>query len=622
MALNILAMIADAIMIISLLREPLSYFRPYRNYLVAIYGAFLAFPARELVLAAYPDQSWLEFSTELIMIAAATIATLWGYVATKLYLYPEPFSLSLSLTNLTRPIYLAFTVYLCPMLLLVIAGIAPGSIIADPSRQALYVLENTLSRSVGYSFLFLAIAGLVALAFTLYPLVVLTHLRSQLKDKEVRYALKIIASSFGGISTLLLLAHALSSLGFSILGLAHLGSVILMIVAVRAFRKPTFLKAFLGVAPSLDTSIGTRSDLAMILYEGGEEKYGPLSRHIVDSVGQGRRVFYFYGEEETMVREQLAAHGVSVKHFLLNGDLRLVPLTTLYQSEGLLDEEAAITYCYQLASEARILGKEGINIIIDYGNNTKRPSQKFVEHLTDTRWTSPDHYTHVLMFFSRSAFQGQEESLSSLRSKISVRDLTESIEAFSRTVGLSHSEIEGKKILLEYDPQSDYERVMSSLLAEAASNLERIVLFTRRDSQVYSLVKRELGVKIFILTSRVSYPRVESENQVLLPVYDSSLVLDSLSRTIEAYSSSSLTIVFDNISHYIFTLGPERTYSLARQALELMISDKITAVFLMNAAAHDQKTLSMVENLFDIEIVCKLGTRVPEVRQKLRATTA
>lgn len=622
MALNVLAIIVDAIMIVSLFREPLSYFRAYRVYFVAIYGAFIAFPLRELVLAIYPEQTLLVTSTELIMIAASTIATLWGYVATKLFLYPEPFSVRLSFTNLTRPIYLAFNLYLLPLLALIIVGPVPGSIDTDSSRQAYYVLENTMLRSVGYSAAFLAIAGLVALAFTLYPFIVLTHLRSQLKDKEVRHALKIIASTFGAISSLLLLGHALASLGYSILGLSHLGSVILLAVSVRSFRKPSFLKSFLGVAPSLETSIGTRSDLAAIVYAGKEEKYGPISRYILDSVGQGRRVVYFYSDEETITREEFAGHGVNVKPLLLKGDLRLFPLTTLYQGEGLLDDEAAIAYCHQLSSEARILGKEGINIVIDYAGNSKKPLQRFVEHLTDTRWTSPDHFTHVLMLFSPRISQGQEEVLSRLKSKISVRDLAESIEAFSRTVGLSHSEIAGKKILLEYDPQSDYERVLRSLLAEAASNLERIVLFTRKDSQVYSLVKGELGVKIFILTSRVSYPRVESENQVLLPVYDTSLVLDSLNRTIEAYASSSLTIVFDSLSHYIFTLGPERSYSLARQALELMISDKITAVFLMNSGAHEPKTVSMVENLFDVEIVCKPGTRLPEVKQKLGVATS
>jgi hypothetical protein len=107
----------------------------------------------------------------------------------------------------------------------------------------------------------------------------------------------------------------------------------------------------------------------------------------------------------------------------------------------------------------------------------------------------------------------------------------------------------------------------------------------------------------------------------LLPTYDTSLLLDALNKTIEAYSGSSFTIIFDNISHFVFTLGPERTYSLVRQALELMTSDKITAIFSMNSKAHEQKITSTFENMFDIEILCESGSRVPEVRKKIAAVS-
>jgi hypothetical protein len=109
---------------------------------------------------------------------------------------------------------------------------------------------------------------------------------------------------------------------------------------------------------------------------------------------------------------------------------------------------------------------------------------------------------------------------------------------------------------------------------------------------------------------------MENENLFLLPTYDTSLLLDALNKTIEAYSGSSFTIIFDNISHFVFTLGPERTYSLVRQALELMVSDKITAFFSMNSKAHDQKVLSTFENMFDVEVIYETGARNPEVRRK------
>jgi hypothetical protein len=295
-------------------------------------------------------------------------------------------------------------------------------------------------------------------------------------------------------------------------------------------------------------------------------------------------------------------------------------LDSLYQGEGLVDEEAAIGQFQELANETRALSKNGLRIVIDYGDNIKRPYQKFINHIADPRWVPPDHYVQVMMTFASRAFEDEKATLDLLKSKVPVIDLTESIDLFSRTVGLSHDEIAGKKILLEYHPLSDYERMLQSLSMEAASNFERVILFTRKDSPIYSIMEREPGLKMFVLTSKVSYPKVESENVVLIPAFDSSLILDSMNRTIEAYAATPFTIMFDNISHQIFTLGAERAHSFVRQALELMISNKTTGIFLLNYGAHDGKTISMFENLFDLELICRPGARIPEVRKKLSLT--
>jgi hypothetical protein len=94
-------------------------------------------------------------------------------------------------------------------------------------------------------------------------------------------------------------------------------------------------------------------------------------------------------------------------------------------------------------------------------------------------------------------------------------------------------------------------------------------------------------------------------------------MLDALNKTIQAYAGASFTIIFDSISHFIFTLGPDRALSLVRQAMELMISSKVTAVFLMNEGAHEQKTISIFANLFDMEIFCEAGARIPRIKKSV-----
>jgi MEDS: MEthanogen/methylotroph, DcmR Sensory domain len=606
-------------MVLFIIREPLSYFRPYKSYFVAIYLSFLAFPVSQLVLAYYPLDFAIRLSTQGFATAAALVATLWGLLVTKLYFYPEKFSLRVALANPLRRNHIVFLVYLIPMVSLVALALTDRNSI-DPSinRQAFYVLDNNYYQAIGFSNLLLSIAAAVIVVFTVYPFVTLSRLRSELKDRAVRNALRTISSCFATISVLLLVSYSLASFGYSLLALAHFACVILLIVVVTAFKKPTFLRAFLGLVPSLGPNPAVmRGDQIVLVYGSNEAKITPIARFVNEGVNQQNRVLYFHSNDEAEAREELSRDGVDVKHNLTKGNLRLPSIDSLYQGENLLDEEAAIGQCQEIASETRTLGKNGLRIVIDYGDRTKRPYQKFVNHIADSRWSTPDHYVQVMMTFAKGAFEDEKATLDLLKAKVPVIDLTESTDLFSRTVGLSHDEIAGKKILLEYDPLSGYEKILRTLATEAASNFERIILFTRKESPIHSAMEDEPGLKMFVLTSRVSYPKVESENVVLIPAFDSSLILDSINKTIEAYASTPFTIIFDNISHQIFTLGTERAHSFVRQGLELMVSSRITGVFLLNYPAHDAKTVSMFENLFDLEITSRPGARIPEVRKKL-----
>ena len=607
-------------MVLFLTRDKLSYFQSYKNYFIAIYLAFLGFPGANLVIMTVPQPALQRLATQILVTSGTSIATIWGYVATKLYMYPETLSLRRIISRPFRPIFLVYATYVVPMLAAgLLAWFDPYSISTGSSTQVNYVLEGISLPSSPVGSTLLGLGIVIVVVFAAYPLSILSKRRALVKDREVRAALRIIASVFGVISATLILGLGISSFGYSVVGLTDFLSVNLIIVAVYAFRKPTFLKSFLGVVPSLQSSPTTSRYDQMILIHGPEEnKFGPIAKYVIDGVNQRERVIYFSDDDIGPVTEGLGDQSVDVAKLVLKGQLRISQLGSAYLSRSSIDD-TPLEIVRGLAEEARTLGNEGLRVIIDYDDFVVRPIQRFVKHLTDSRWTSPDHRLQVLMVFNSTAFRGEEGSLAELEGKIRTLDLSESVNTFSQTLRLSREAITGKKLLLEIDPRWDYERVFKSLLVETASNFERTVVFTRKDSPIYSLVERQPAAKIFVLTSRVSYPKMESENLFLLPTYDSSLLLDAMNKTIEAYAGSSFTIIFDNISHFVFTIGPERTYSLIRQALELMVSDKITAIFSLNSKAHDQKIMSTFENMFDVEIIGELGRTAPEIRKKVPA---
>src|SRR5437762_3035156 len=500
-------------MILSLVKDPLSYFQSYKNYFVSIYFAFLAFPVEDLVVIATSEPAWMRSALQSVITAGALIATIWGYVATKLYLYPQPLSLRRILSGPFRAVFLFFAAYLVPMVLgIVVAWTVPSAIATGSAVQVTYVIEGITLPSAVTGPIMLAIGVALVSAFTIYPFAVLSRLRSQLRDKDVRGALRIFASAFSLISITLLAGDAVSSFGYSIQGTTNLLSVALIVVAVRAFRKPTFLKSFLGVVPSLESSpTASHSDQTILIHGPGAEKFGPISKYIIDGVSQHNRVIYFHHDDETAVREGLSRRGIDLTKFTLKGSLRLQSLESIYPNKGMV-EDTPLELAQELLAEAKTLGNEGLSVVLDYDDFAVRPLHKFVQHLTDPRWSSPDHSLHVLMAFDSAVFRGEEPSLAKLEGKIRTLDLSESMVTFSRTVGLSHEEITGRKLLFEFDPQGDSDRIFKSVLAESASNFERTVVFTRKGRPLYSMAIRQPAAKVFVLTSRVSYPKVENEN--------------------------------------------------------------------------------------------------------------
>jgi len=190
-------------------------------------------------------------------------------------------------------------------------------------------------------------------------------------------------------------------------------------------------------------------------------------------------------------------------------------------------------------------------------------------------------------------------------------------KVFSKTLGLTHRQVVGKNILLEFDPTSDYERVVEDFVDEALANAESVAVFTSKGSTVYSALSNRSDVKFLVLTQRVSTPQADaSKNNILLPANNSSLLLDALNKVLKAYPEKNSSIVFDNLSSLILFIGFEKTYGFLRYALELLAIENGTSLFLFDPRAHDTKVTSAFRSLFSYHITYgKEGLRVARIAE-------
>lgn len=188
-------------------------------------------------------------------------------------------------------------------------------------------------------------------------------------------------------------------------------------------------------------------------------------------------------------------------------------------------------------------------------------------------------------------------------------------EVFSKVLGLTHRQVVGKNFLLEFDPTSDYEEVIEDFVDEALANAESVAVFTSKGSAVYSALRNRSDVKFLVLTQRVSTPQADtSENKILLPATNSSLLLDALNKVLKAYPEKNPWIVFDNLSSLILFIGFEKTYGFLRYALELSAIEDGTSLFLFDPRAHDAKIASAFRSLFSGQVTYgKEGLRVVKI---------
>jgi len=176
------------------------------------------------------------------------------------------------------------------------------------------------------------------------------------------------------------------------------------------------------------------------------------------------------------------------------------------------------------------------------------------------------------------------------------------MDSFSNEIGFDHGQLIGRKILLEFDPVSDYERVVESLAKESIANVEPIFVFTSTISPIRTHLAEHPAIKFLLTSLSTSTPKSISENTMLLPAKSSPLILDTIIKVLKTYTNANACFVFDIISDLLTTIGREKTFTFLRHALDMLSSKRITSLFLLNTSAHQTEVVSQVRNLFSNQL--------------------
>jgi hypothetical protein len=180
---------------------------------------------------------------------------------------------------------------------------------------------------------------------------------------------------------------------------------------------------------------------------------------------------------------------------------------------------------------------------------------------------------------------------------------------FSRRLGAKAPSFQGRVMLLEVDPSANHGRVIRDFAVEQISNGSSFYAFTHEASPVRDALSGVEGVRLFIMTGEVSYPKpTERPFEMLLPQDDEAVLLDSIGRALSSSSDprSPVAFAFDSLSDYVRRSGFERSYRFFRTAMEMISSssqpDRVTALFLITAGALDERVRTIVMSLFACQL--------------------
>ena len=155
---------------------------------------------------------------------------------------------------------------------------------------------------------------------------------------------------------------------------------------------------------------------------------------------------------------------------------------------------------------------------------------------------------------------------------------------FSKQLGIEHSKLAGKKILLEIDPRSDYERVVRDFALECAFLKESVVVITPKGSSVRRAFEGDQNVKFIDL----------ERGPELLPV-------------LKENSDGPLSIVFDSLTDLALNVSGDSAlqgmFKFLQNTMPILDNPRITALFLVNPSAHDPKDIATVRGVFNDQLV-------------------
>ncbi|HXL50250.1 MAG TPA: hypothetical protein VN949_00400 [Candidatus Limnocylindrales bacterium] len=438
-----------------------------------------------------------------------------------------------------------------------------------------------------YQIWYIATGALLLVCFVSLPVLSFFHQSKTVQDKKASLSMKIISLCWAcfGVLTLFQIAAG----GLFLPTSQSIGSVadsLLFVLIAFALREPTILGRIVTSGETVSQAVYSNPSIdTIVLYNTESDRRNLVETFVKDGLATGQDVVCKVTKAEVPFYRAILKGSGLLGSSLGEHSVIIHPLETTVPSGEISS----------LPSSVSVERRE----LVDLDELDLDRCQNVIDKIMVP--DSPPRSKHVGRIWAlnvEGAHAGILDLLQRINPTARVIDLAMQQDTFSSTFNAKHQDILGNRLLIEYEPTSDYEELVQKFVREFQANVEAVAIFTSAGSPIYRQFRDQRNISLFSFSTKTSSPARLSDEQVLLPERDTSLLLDAVDKLLQALSKKKIGIVFDVFTDIILSQGFEKAYGVLSSVVEMTESENASILVLINYDALEPRVLGAVQGLF------------------------
>lgn len=459
-----------------------------------------------------------------------------------------------------------------------------------------------------YQIWYVALSALLLFSFVSLPVLSFYRQSKIVHDKKASVSMKIISvcwAFFGALSFFRIAAGGLFLPASESIGLV--ADSFLFILIAFALREPTILGRIVTSGETVSQAVYSKVNTdTIVLYNTESDRRSLVETFVKDGLASGQEIVFQVTKGEVPFYRAIVKGSALTDSSPGEYSVSIQPIEGSFPPREIKDSLSS-----SLPKERRELvdlDELDLDQCRDIVSRISKPPIAPLTKRTGRIWALNVEGAHP----------GVLDLLQEANPTARVIDLAMQQDAFSSMINMKHEDILGNRLLLEYEPTSKYEEIAQKFAREFQANVESVAIFTSAGSPIFRQFRDQRNISLFSFSTKTSSPARLSDEQVLLPERDTSLLLDAVDKLLQALAKKRIGIVFDVFTDIIISQGFEKAYGVLSSVVEMTESDTVSILVLINYDALEPRVLGAIQGLFrsqlrfnleNLKVVKLQGTR-------------